>query len=188
MQVENQPHADERIAHQADARIDDAAVALAAENRADFEHLVGDIGLADRRAMTNATVPRRDVLRHARGGHVDDHRAALAAQTERHRQRQRQLLADVTALLVDQSQSIRVGIESETDVRALLDDKGTNIAQVLGGRFRLVQKYAIARRSRDRSSRPNASSSRRPSGPPAPPLASRKARNPAARMRGPSTN
>jgi hypothetical protein len=88
-EIQDQAHADERVAHPADARVDHAAIALTADHRPHLLHPIHHIRLADRAAVARHAEPPRHVLRQPRRGHVDDHRPFLLRQPEPRRQGKR---------------------------------------------------------------------------------------------------
>jgi serine/threonine-protein kinase len=142
-QVQNQPHANEGVADAADTRVDDAAVALAADHGPDFLHLLDHVGLADGCPVAGAIELPRHVLDGARGGHVDDHRAALLLQSEADGQCEGQFLAEAAARLINQGQAVGVGIEDEADRGPVPGHQRSDRGQVLVDWLRFVAKDAI---------------------------------------------
>src|SRR5262249_7925373 len=82
-------------------------------------------------------------LRHPAGGAVGHNRALLLAQDMIEAERERILLADVGALLVNNGQPISVGILAKTDHRFGVNDLLAHCRQVLGGRLRSMFKLAV---------------------------------------------
>lgn len=112
-------HADQRVADLADAVVDDPAVALAAEGGLVVTHALGDVGLADGGADDAAADGFGDVVDHPAGREVGGDGLAVPELVQG-TQRERVLLADVRAGLIDDSQPVGVGVLREADVGAEL--------------------------------------------------------------------
>ena len=64
--MQDEGHANQAIAREIEARIDDAAIAFAANYGASFLHLFSDIDLTDLRQEERATKPFGDLLKRGR--------------------------------------------------------------------------------------------------------------------------
>ena len=94
----------------------DAAVAFSADHGVVFEDRLRDVGLAHGRPHHPAAVPGRHALHQAGRRHVRDHRSRAAGEGRLHGEGQRQLLGERPARLVDEAQTLAVGVEHEPDV------------------------------------------------------------------------
>src|SRR5262249_34849291 len=86
--------------------------------------------------------PLADIFHQTRRGHVDHYRARFLPEPVDHGQGQREFLADVPAILIDQRQAVRIRVEHKSYIRTGRRDAWTYTEQVGRDRFRLVCKYA----------------------------------------------
>ncbi len=143
-QVEHERHARERVAHPADPRQDDAAVALAADDAVVGLERRDHVRLADRGADDRGP-------RELRGDRVDQaarreirrgDAGTEAFEGSQRREGERVLLADEDASLVDDREAVRVGILREADRRAMRTRRLGKPAEVLFERFGRVGEDA----------------------------------------------
>ena len=125
-----------------DLRVNRPAAPFAAKHGSHCEHLIDHVRFADRRAMKGDAVLRGEVLGHPAGGAVRDNRPLAAAQHVVQTQSERVFLADVPAGLVDHGQPVGIGILAETDVGPGFDHLLPHAREILGSRFRRMEKLA----------------------------------------------
>ena len=92
MQCQRHPH--QAVAREVDPRVDDAAVALAADDRLVADHPLGDVRFADRRAEERAAIARGHGLERVGGGQVGYDRARRLCQHVLDREHERPLFAN----------------------------------------------------------------------------------------------
>src|SRR5262249_48151365 len=142
-QMQNQSHSDQTVAAEIYARVDNAAIALAADYRANLLHHLGDVGLADLRPVERAIERLRHVVHRRCGRKIGHDRARRLAQNVAGRQRERVILAYRLAGLIDDGQPVGVHVLREADVGAAFFYQPAETGDVLRRRFGAARKRAV---------------------------------------------
>src|SRR5262245_3160521 len=144
-QMQNQSHSDQTVAAEIYARVDNAAIALAADHRANLPHHLGDVGLADLRPMERAIEHPRHIVHSRSRRKIGHDRARRLAQNVAGRQRERVILAYRVASLSDDGQPVGVHVLREADVGAAFFYQPAETGDVLRRRFGAARERAVRR-------------------------------------------
>ena len=139
----NERHAGCGVAAAVHGRVDDPAVALAADARVHLSDPAHHIRLADGGAVQRHPEFRRHIVHGARGGQVHHQRSLLLFQRRRAGERYGALLADGSAKIVDDGEPVRVRINREANVRASIAHRRAKLREVLGQRLGVARERRV---------------------------------------------
>jgi hypothetical protein len=69
---------------------------------------------------------------------------AFFVESKKDGQRQGQLLADVSASLINQGQTVGIRVQDESDVGSIVNDERANASEIFSNRLRRMEKVAVA--------------------------------------------
>src|ERR1043166_8912856 len=133
--MQHERHADQTVAREVDARIDDAAVSFAADDGVCLLHLVGDVYFTNLRQEQRTAKLICDVGEGRRGREICDDWTTLASEHVKRGEDERVVFADRNSFFGNDREPIRVHVLRETDVCSVFFDCFTKRAEVLRYRF-----------------------------------------------------
>ena len=144
---QEQGHAHHGVATGVDGRIDDAAVAFAADEGSHLVHQGGHVHLTDCRSVVGAAMGLRHIAQRAGGrqvGHRGDRLPFLLGQAA-------EVVGDAHEgiflhkgfpVLADQGEPVHIRVHAHAEVRLLADDGTAQVHEVHGKRLRVVGEIA----------------------------------------------
>lgn len=132
-----------RVAAIVALRINDTAIAFAANDGVGLLHHGDDIHLADSRGGVGAAVTLGDVAEGAGRGEIADRRARSEREDIVGDAYDGVLLAKHGAIFADEGETVDIGVDNDAEVGLLLDDEGRDVGEVLWQRLGIVGEIAV---------------------------------------------
>ena len=140
---EHQGNPDEGVPPRMQFRVDDAAVALAADHRAGLAHRGHHIDLADGAGRVGLAMALGHIAQSPGGAEVADDRTRGVGEDVVGHCHEGVLFAEHGPVLVDEGESVHIRIYGDAEVAAVLDDRAGQGGQVLRARLGVVGEPAV---------------------------------------------
>lgn len=138
-------HAHHAVPAGNDAGIDDPAIAFAADDRSLLEHGQNDVGFADGRADDLACGGGGNVVDHSAAGEVGRGETGLFRQDQLGGQGQGIFFANISAVFINDGQTVGIGILRKADGGVLSADFIRQTGEIPGRGFRFVGELSVRR-------------------------------------------